>query len=62
MPIKNGIEVAKEIFKHQDCHPKIIFMSADKSVKELALSLGAAFLEKPVSFNELIKKVELVFK
>jgi two-component system chemotaxis response regulator CheY len=62
MPIKNGIEATKEILRI-DNHTKIIFTSADKSIKKLALSIGAiSFLEKPFSFAELVKEIEKVLK
>lgn len=60
MPIKNGIDTTKEILKF-NINSKIIFISADKSVKNEALSVGAIhFIEKPFSVHELhdeIKKV-----
>jgi response regulator of citrate/malate metabolism len=54
MPLKNGIETAKEILKlNKDS--RIIFTSADVSVKEEALSLGIVeFIEKPFQFEILI--------
>ena len=60
MPIKNGIEAMKEILKI-DNHTKIIFTSADKSIKKSALMTGAiTFLEKPFSFAYLIKEIDRV--
>ena len=60
MPIKNGIEATKEIL-HINNHTKIVFTSADKSVKKQALMLGAiSFLEKPFSFADLVKEIERV--
>ncbi len=61
MPIKNGLEASKEIIKlDKNCH--IIFASADKTVKEKALSLGiAAFLEKPFSLEKLIDCLNTLF-
>ncbi len=62
MPIKNGIEATKEILQSKN-YSKIIFASADKSVKDLALSIGASsFLEKPFSYVDLIKEIEKVLK
>ena len=53
MPIKNGIEATKEIIRLYN-HTKIIFASADISVREEALSIGAfSFLEKPFSIASL---------
>lgn len=60
MPIKNGIEATKEILKYNS-KTKIIFTSADKSIKKQALSSGAiSFLEKPFSFADLVKEIESV--
>ncbi|MHA1658859.1 MAG: response regulator [Promethearchaeota archaeon] len=57
MPIKNGIEATKEIFQIANS-VKIIFVSADKTIKQEALSLGiAGFLEKPFSLNNLVVKI-----
>jgi len=60
MPILSGLEAMKEILRF-DKSPKIIFASADESVKEEAISMGAvAFLSKPFNIQELynlIKKV-----
>ena len=42
---------------------KIIFASADTSIKEKALAIGAvAFLEKPFSCNLLVEVAEKVLK
>ena len=42
MPVKNGIEATKEILANSsEIKPKIIFASADKTIKEIALSIGA---------------------
>jgi len=53
MPKKNGIETTKEILQLNK-QAKIIFTSADLSIKEEALSLGAlSFKEKPFTINNL---------
>ncbi len=53
MPIKNGIETTKYL-KTIDSKSKILFTSADTSVEEEALSVGAVgFLKKPFGFEEL---------
>ena len=58
MPLKNGIEATKEIIA-LDSKCKIIFASADSSIKSLALSLGAIdFLEKPFDIDNLIFLIE----
>jgi YesN/AraC family two-component response regulator len=60
MPIKNGIEATKQILKM--CNKStIIFTSADNSIKEEALSIGAkSFLDKPFSIKELIDEIKKV--
>ncbi len=60
MPIKNGIEATKEILANSSkIKPKIIFASADKTIKEIALSIGAiSFKEKPFSLEKLFKNIE----
>jgi len=58
MPIKNGIDATKEILS-LDSNAKILFASADDSVKGEALSIGAiGFATKPFSIPELIEDME----
>ena len=58
MPIKNGIDATKEILS-LDSNAKILFASADDSVKGEALSIGAiGFTTKPFSITELIEDME----
>ena len=60
MPVKNGIEATKEILQI-DKTTKIIFASADKSVKANALSIGARrFKLKPFKMQLLIQTIEIV--
>ena len=60
MPIKNGIEATKQILNINK-KSKIIFTSADNSIKQEALSIGAKyFLDKPFSITELIDKIKKV--
>ena len=60
MPIKNGLEATKEILEI-DNEVKIIFASADLSIKEKALMIGAkAFLEKPFAIKTLKETIERV--
>ncbi|MBN1800453.1 MAG: response regulator [Candidatus Lokiarchaeota archaeon] len=61
MPIKNGIEATKEILKlHHNV--KIIFASADISIREEALSIGATlFIEKPFDIQEVLNKIDSIF-
>ena len=60
MPVKNGIEATKEILLING-KSKIIFLSADKSVKKLAFDSGAVgFLAKPFSFESLVNEIKLI--
>ncbi len=57
MPKKNGIEATKEILQI-DKNVKIIFISADDSIKEEVLSIGAfSFWDKPFMIESLINKI-----
>jgi two-component system chemotaxis response regulator CheY len=60
MPIKNGIEATKEILQNSsDIKPKIIFVSADRSIRETALSIGViSFKNKPFSLERLFNNIE----
>ena len=60
MPRMNGIEAMREIL---DINPKakIIFLSADETIKRQALRMGArSFLSKPCSIKELISLIQEV--
>ncbi len=64
MPGKNGIDTAIELLKINS-HIKILFASADNSIKGRALEIGAiSFIEKPFSViqlqNEINRVVNLV--
>jgi len=60
MPVKNGIEATKEILLI-DNTVKIIFASADKSVRDEALAIGSVgFIDKPFSLDRLVKKIKEV--
>ena len=53
MPVQNGIDTSIILLKLKK-PPKIIFISADKSVKTRALALkGLTFIEKPFSVTAL---------
>ena len=53
LPTMNGIEVTKEILKI-DPGTRVIFLSADESIRDEALRAGAtAFLQKPASLREI---------
>jgi len=57
MPTKNGIEASKEILQING-DTKIIFLSADDSIKEEALSIGAfSFRDKPFTIKQLIDDI-----
>ena len=62
MPVMNGIDAMIEIFKI-DKTTKIIFASADTSMKELSISKGAtAFLSKPFKIEELMDLIKKAVK
>ncbi len=53
MPVQNGFDTALILLKLR-IPPKIIFISADLSIKPRALALnGLTFLEKPFTVNAL---------
>ena len=57
MPIKNGIDALKEILQI-DKESKVIFASADRTIKQEVYSCGAlGFLNKPFSQKKLINTV-----
>ncbi len=58
MPSKNGIEVTQEILTiNPNC--KVIFVSADYTVRDKALEVGAIdFLEKPIDFKTLFRIIK----
>ena len=60
MPKKDGLTAAKEILsENNNC--KIIFFSADYSIKDKALALGAKyFLEKPFNLDKLLSVIKEV--
>ena len=54
MPIKNGIDALKVILQI-DHNSKVIFASADKTIKEEVYANGAmGFLDKPFTHQKLI--------
>ncbi len=58
MPIKNGIETAKEIITNND-KMKVIFLSADDSIIHQTHSIGAySFFIKPFKLNYLENVIE----
>ena len=62
MPIKNGLDAMIEILKINN-QEKIIFASADTTIKKKAISLGAsAFLDKPFKIHELLKIINHIIQ
>ena len=58
MPVKNGIEASREILQI-NAQTKIIFTTADNSIKEEANSIGIdSFLDKPFTIKQLISNIE----
>jgi len=57
MPEKTGLEASEEIL-NIDKKVKIIFVSADISIREEALSIGAfSFWVKPFSLDQLLDEI-----
>ena len=62
MPIKNGVDASKEILQI-DSSIKIIFTSADDSIKKEAISLGAfSFYSKPFTIEQIINEINLALE
>ncbi len=62
MPLKDGLQVTKEILEI-DKSLKIIFISADNTIKEKALSMGVInFTNKPFSVQTLYNNIENALK
>lgn len=60
IPIKNGIEAAREILEI-DPDAKIIFASADRSVESEAREMGiVAFMKKPFDVERLLSNIEKI--
>lgn len=58
MPIKNGIEATKEILQIKN-DIKIVFVSADSTIKNYARSIGAiTFKNKPFNNEKLINNIK----
>ena len=62
MPIKNGIEATREILKNTSkVKPKVIFASADNSIRETALDIGVkCFKIKPFPLKRLFDNIKKV--
>jgi len=62
MHVMNGVDAMNEILKINR-NTKIIFASADTTMKELSISRGAtAFLNKPFKIEELIYQINKAIK
>lgn len=60
MPKKDGLTATKEILGFNN-NSKIIFISADYSIKNKALAIGAKyFLEKPFKLDKLSQIIEKI--
>jgi len=59
---KDGLQVSKKIWD-MNKNAKILFTSADDSIKEKAINMGAVgFLVKPFDIDLMIKEIERVDK
>ena len=62
MPEMSGLEASKKILQI-DSKVKIIFMSADASVKEEAISIGAfLFIDKIITVSKMIGAINKAFE
>jgi DNA-binding NtrC family response regulator len=62
MPVRNGLETAMEILG-MDPDEKIIFISADSTIRDKALEIGVLdFLEKPFMLSKLKDTIEAIIK
>jgi two-component system chemotaxis response regulator CheY len=62
MPKKNGIDASKEILQI-DPQVKIIFISADESIKEEVFTIGVfSFYKKPVKIKKMINEINNALK
>ena len=58
MPVMNGASATREI-KHLDPDTRILFISADETVKNEAMDAGAlGFLTKPIRSTELFAAIK----
>lgn len=62
MPRKNGLEAAEEILE-LDSSAKILFASADRTIKREALAIGASyFLAKPFKIANFLAEIKSIFQ
>ncbi len=60
MPVKNGLDAMAEILQINN-HTKVIFASADITIKQKAIALGAcAFLDKPFNLRKLLVIIQKI--
>lgn len=58
MPIKNGLETTKELLE-KNPKLKIVFLSADISAKEMAISTGSVgFIKKPFNLHSFYSSID----
>jgi len=59
MPLMDGLELTREIKRLEPC-TKVVFVSADDSIRQHALAAGAdTFLKKPVGLKAILESVGL---
>jgi len=55
---RNGMQISKEMWR-MDKNAKILFVSADSTIREKAMKMGASgFLLKPLDIDRIIKEIE----
>ncbi|MBN1803105.1 MAG: response regulator [Candidatus Lokiarchaeota archaeon] len=60
MPIKNGLETSIEMLKI-DAHINIIFISADDTIKDKIMAIGAFdLIKKPFDFDEILGVIKKI--
>jgi len=58
MPVMNGVTATRELL-HMDPSTRILFISADETVKSEAMEAGAVgFLTKPIRSKDLFSAIE----
>lgn len=61
LPLKNGLDAMKEILQC-DGSCKVIFASADNTIKDKAMESGAiGFIEKPFNFQKIRDEINKLF-
>ena len=58
MPVQNGLEAASDILQY-DPDAKILFVSVDQSIAEIAVNIGAKkFITKPFQMQKLLDDIK----